>query len=119
MPEDIEPTPLPTNPTTVADLLPHLPLPYDYASQYACVFSEAFAQRLEEVQVDAGQFRVSATPLTDGRYCIRGAILSEVGPSGLYRNGFLLLDASQFDQIDLVPWADAVALMPQPDPEPV
>lgn len=118
MPEEIEPQPLPKNPTTVADLLPHLPVPYDYASQYACVFSEAFATRLEEVQQDAGQFRVSATPLTDGRYCIRGAILSEV-PNGLYHSGFSQLDYSQFDQIDLLPWADAVALMPQPDPEPV
>ena len=112
MPDDIEPTPLPENPQTVADVLPHLPLPYEYASQYACVFSAAFADRLLEVQEEATQFRVTPRELTDGRFMIRGAIMSEVGPSGLYRDGFALLDSTQFDQIDLMAWDDAVALLP-------
>jgi hypothetical protein len=50
MPDDIEPPPLPENPQTVADLLPFLPVPYDYAKQYACVFSQELADRLNEVQ---------------------------------------------------------------------
>jgi hypothetical protein len=32
MPDIDEPLPLPTNPQTVADLLPHLPIPYDYGA---------------------------------------------------------------------------------------
>jgi hypothetical protein len=47
---DIEPPLLPENPQTVADLLPHLPVPYDYCRQYACVFSQELADRLIEVQ---------------------------------------------------------------------
>lgn len=117
MPDDIdEPLPLPENPATVADLLPHLPLPYDYARQYACVFSAELADRLTAVQAEnPEQFRVTPLALTDGTFMIRGAILSEV-PNGLYGGNFQRLDASRFDEIALVPWADAVALLPQPDP---
>jgi hypothetical protein len=48
---------------------------------------------------------------------IRGAILSEV-PNGLYAEGFAMLDPGRFDEIALVPFADALALLPQPDPLP-
>ena len=115
MPDDIEPPSLPENPQTVADLLPHLPVPYDYCRQYACVFSQELADRLNEVQAsNPQQFRVSPLALTDGRYMIRGAILSEV-PNGLYAEGFAMLDPGRFDEIALVPWADCVALLPQPE----
>ena len=117
MPDDIEPTPLPENPATVADLLPHLPVPYEYAKQYACVFSKELADRLVEVQAqNPEQFRVTPLALTDGTFMIRGAILSEV-PNGLYGGNFARLDASRFNEISLVPWADAMALRPQPDSE--
>ena len=115
---DIDPLPLPENPQTVADLLPFLPLPYDYAKAYACVFSQELADRLIEVQAaNPQQFRVSPLALTDGRYMIRGAILSEV-PNGLYAEGFAMLDSRRFNEIALVPFADALALLPQPDPLP-
>ena len=116
MPDDIDPVPLPENPQNVAELLPFLPLPYAYAKQYACVFSQELADRLVEVQAEnPAQFRVTPLPLTDGTFMIRGAILSEV-PNGLYGGNFARLDASRFDEINIVPWADAVALLPQPDP---
>jgi len=117
MPDIDEPLPLPDNPATVAELLPHLPVPYEYARQYACVFSAELADRLVEVQAEnPEQFRVTPLALTDGTFMIRGAILSEV-PNGLYGGNFARLDASRFDEISLVPWAEAVALLPQPDPE--
>ena len=117
MPDIDDPQPLPENPQTVAEVLPYLPLPYDYAKQYACVFSEELADRLVEVQAEnPQQFRVTPLALTDGTFMIRGAILSEV-PNGLYGGNFARLDASRFDEISLVPWAEAVALLPQPDPE--
>ena len=116
MPDIDEPLPPPENPATVAELLPHLPVPYHYAKQYACVFSAELADRLTTVQAEnPEQFRVTPLAMTDGRYLIRGAILSEV-PGGLYGGNFARLDASRFDEISLVPWADAVALLPQPDP---
>ena len=116
MPDDIDPAPLPENPATVADLLPHLPAPYDYAKQWACVFSAELADRLTTVQAEnPEQFRVTPLAMTDGRYLIRGAILSEV-PGGLYGENFARLDASRFDEIALIPWDEAVALLPQPEP---
>ena len=112
---DIDPLPLPENPQTVADLLPFLPLPYDYAKAYACVFSQELADRLIEVQAaNPQQFRVSPLALTDGRYMIRGAILSEV-PNGLYAEGFAMLDTGRFNEIALIPFADALALLQQPE----
>ena len=113
MPDEVV---LPEAPATVAELLPFLPLPYDYAKQWACVFSEELADRLVEIQqANPIQFRVTPLALTDGRYMIRTAILSEC-PNGLYGENFARLDASRFDEISLVPWAEAVALLPQPDP---
>jgi hypothetical protein len=80
------------------------------AKQYACVFSQELADRLNEVQAsNPQQFRVSPLALTDGRYMIRGAILSEV-PNGLYAEGFAMLDPGRFDEIALIPFADALAL---------
>jgi len=61
------------------------------------------------------QFRVTPLALADGTYMIRGAILSEV-PNGLYGGNFARLDASRFNEISLVQWAEAMALLPQPDP---
>jgi hypothetical protein len=116
MPDDIDPVPLPENPATVAELLPHLPVPYDYCKQWACVFSAELADRLTTVQAEnPEQFRVTPLALTDGTFMIRGAILSEV-PNGLYGGNFQRLDASRFDEIALVQLAEAVALLPQPDP---
>ena len=68
MPDEIDPPPLPSDPQTVADLLPFLPVPYAYAKAYACVFSQELADRLNEVQAaNPQQFRVSPLALTDGR----------------------------------------------------
>ena len=118
MPDIDEPQPLPENPTTAAELLPFFPLPYDYAKQWACVFSAELAGRLEAVQAESPQqFRVSPIALTDGTYMIRGAIMSEVGIVGYYADYFQHLDTSRFGEISIVPWADAVALLPVSDPE--
>ena len=117
---DIDPVPqqLPENPTTAAELLPFFPLPYDYAKQWACVFSAELAERLESVQNEnPKQFRVSPIALTDGTYMIRGAIMSEVGLVGYYADYFQHLDTSRFGEISIVPWATAVALLPVSDPE--
>lgn len=98
---------------TVADLLPSLPLAYDEARQYGLVFDAALAQRLAQVQAETPS-RHYARPvaLTDGRYLLCGDLLSEVGAGGLYAQGFAKLDAARFDEIEVMPWADAVALLP-------
>ena len=101
---------------TVADLLPRLPLSYDEGRQYGLVFGAALAQRLAEVQAEhPTQFVAKPAPLTDGRFLLCGDLLSEV-PNGLYGVGFQHLDAGRFDEIEVMAWADAVALLPPPTP---
>jgi hypothetical protein len=71
MPDIDEPLPLPANPQTVADLLPHLPIPYDYGRQYGMVFGQELADRLAEVQAEnPTQHVASPVQMTDGRYLL-------------------------------------------------
>jgi len=108
---------LPESPATVLELLPYLPLPADYAGQWGLVFGADLAVRLAEVQAERpSQHYARPTLLTDGRYLLGGDLLSEV-PTGLYGPGFNHLDATRFDEISVMPWADAVALIPAPPPE--
>jgi hypothetical protein len=104
---------------TVADLLPSLPLIYADAKQYGLVFGADLAARLAEVQAaNPSQHYASPVLLNDGRYLLCGDLLSEVGPGGLYAQGFAALNPTRFDEIEVIPWADAVAMIPQlPVPE--
>ena len=114
MPEEIT---LPESPATVAELLPYLPLPGNYAAQFGMIFGADLAARLAEVQAEhPSQHYATPTRLINGSYLLRGVLLSDVGPNGLYGENFARLDASRFDEIALMPWAEAVALLPQPDP---
>lgn len=101
---------------TVADLLPSLPLDYEAGRQYGLVFSADLANRLAEVQANAlSQHYASPVLLADGRYLLCGDLLSEVGARGLYASGFAKLNPTRFGEIVVLPWADAVALLPQPE----
>lgn len=120
MPDELDPqpTPPPANPTTLAELLPFLPVSYEYGQQFGMVYSQELADRLEEVQAEEPtQFIAKGVLLTDGRYLLTADILSEC-PLGLYRVGFGKLDPSRFSEIEVMPIADALALLPQPEPEP-
>jgi hypothetical protein len=120
MPDDLDPqpTPPPANPTTLAELLPYLPVSYEYGQQFGMVYSQELADRLEEVQAEEPtQFVAKGVALTDGRYLLTADILSEV-PSGLYRVGFSKLDPARFSEIAIMPIADAMALLPVPEPMP-
>ena len=104
---------------TLADLLPQLPLSAEYGRQYAVMFSASLRDRLIEVQQQYGSSSFSvfpAGPLTDGRYYHCADILSEVGLGGIYAAGFAHLDSSRFDEIEVIPLADALALLPPEEP---
>ena len=103
---------------TVADLLPLLPMPYGDASKLGLVFDAALAQRLSDVQAETpSQHYARPVALADGRYLLCGDLLSEVGPGGLYAQGFAKLDAGRFGEIAVMPLSQAVALLPvQPSP---
>lgn len=97
---------------TLADLT--LPVSYEWASGYALVFGPSLAQRLAEVQAEHGDPRhtPAARPLTNGKFMLSADILTECLPGGIMYAGFSRLDAARFDEIEVVPYAQAVALLP-------
>lgn len=101
---------------TLADLLVS-PRPLAELRTLAILFSAELRDRLVAVQAKYGrpEFTVfPAGPTTDGRYYHCADILAEAQPDGIYGAGFAHLDASRFDEVEVVPIADAMALMPQP-----
>jgi hypothetical protein len=97
---------------TLADVT--LPVAYSWGVSHALVFGVALAQRLAEVQGQHGDPRHVPAPrtLTDGRFMLTADILTECLPGGLVYGGFSQLDAGRFDEIAVVPLADALALLP-------
>jgi hypothetical protein len=96
---------------TLAALLAAMPTDL---SGLALVFDQQLRDRLVSVQSEYGDPRFTAYPaaLSDGRYMHLAGILRECQPGGLYHAGFSQLDAARFDEIEVVPLADAVALLP-------
>lgn len=96
---------------TLADLLADMPPPAEL-TQLALVFSEELRDRLVAVQAEYGDPKFTAYPaaLSDGRYMHQASILAGCQPGGVYHAGFSHLDASRFDEIEVMPWGDAVAL---------
>jgi hypothetical protein len=102
---------------TLSDLT--LPVSYEWGVARALLFDAALGQRLGEVQAQHGDPRHVPSPrrLTDGRFMLTADILTECVPGGLVYGGFSQLDAARFDEIEVVPMAEAVALLPvEPSP---
>jgi hypothetical protein len=97
---------------TLADIT--LPVSYSWGVAHALVFDVALAQRLAEVQGQHGDPRHVPAPrmLTDGRYMLTADILTECLPGGLVYGGFSRLDAGRFNEIEVVPLAEALPLLP-------
>lgn len=97
---------------TLADV--SLPVTYEWGVAHALVFGTTLAQRLAEVQAEHGDPRHRPAPrrLTDNRYMLTADILTECVPGGLVYGGFSQLDAARFNEIAVVPIAEAVALLP-------
>ena len=97
---------------TLADIT--LPVTYEWGVAHALVSGPALAQRLAEVQGQHGDPRHVPAPrlLTDGRWMLAADILTECLPGGLVYGGFSQLDAGRFDEIAVVPIAEALALLP-------
>jgi hypothetical protein len=97
---------------TLADV--SLPASYEWGVAHALVFDAALAQRLADVQSQHGDPRHVPAPqaLSDGRYFLTADILTECLPGGLVYGGFSQLDAGRFDEIEVVPLAQVLALLP-------
>ena len=101
---------------TLADLITQ-PISYETARDLAIVLTPEQAATLGAIQAQYGNPRHVAAPvaLTDGRLMLCADLLTETGPGGLYAQGFAHLPAELFPQVQIIPMADAVALIPQPE----
>jgi hypothetical protein len=101
---------------TLGDLT--LPISYADARQHALVFDVALAERLAEIHAEHGSQKCVPVPrqMTDGRLMLCADVLTEVGPGGLLEGMWAAADKQVLAQaVTVMPWADAVALLP-PDP---
>jgi hypothetical protein len=102
---------------TLADLT--LPISYEAAKGYALVFTPALAGRLAELHAEHGSPNCVPMPrvLTDGRLMLCGDILTEIEPGGLLHAMWEAADkAVLWQAVEVMPWADAVALLPPDEP---
>ena len=98
---------------TLGDLT--LPISYADAKALALVFTPALAGRLAELHAEHGSTNCVPMPrvLTDGRLMLCGDILTEVMPGGLLAGMWAAADqAVLLPNVTVIPWADAVALLP-------
>jgi hypothetical protein len=97
---------------TLADVT--FPVAYEWGVAHALLFDASLAQRLGEVQAEHGDPRHVPSPrlLTDERYMLTADILTECVPGGLVYGGFSQLDSGRFGEIEVVPLAEALALLP-------
>lgn len=101
---------------TLRDLT--LPISYEAARQYALVFTPTLAQRLAELHAIHGSTKCVPMPrvLTDGRLMLSADILTEVMPGGLLADMWAAADkAVLLPSVDVIPWDDAVAMLPRDD----
>ena len=100
---------------TLADL--PLPISYADAQAWALVFTPQLAARLAELHGLHGSTNAVPMPrtLTDGRLMLSADILTEVMPGGMLHAMWVHADqAVLLPAVEVVPIADAVALLPQP-----
>lgn len=96
---------------TLAELVDRLPLPYEEAVGYGLVFPAAVADAIASAQAEnPTQFLAMPRTTTDGRYLLCGDLLTEL-PYGLYWP-LATIDPALFLQVLVVPWAEAVGLLP-------
>ena len=94
-----------------------LPISYADARGLALVFTPQLAGRLAELHAQHGSPNCVPMPrvLTDGRLMLSADILTEVMPGGLLADMWAAADKEVLlPAVEVVPIADALALMPQP-----
>ena len=102
---------------TLADLT--FPVSLADARGLALVFTLQLAGRLAQLHAQHGSRNCVPSPrtLTDGRLMLSADVLTEVMPGGLLARMWEAADKSVLlPAVEVIPWADAVALLPQDAP---
>jgi hypothetical protein len=103
---------------TLADLIQQ-PVSYETAKELAIILTADQAAQLAAIQAEYGDPRHVASPvdLVDGRKMLCADLLTEVGPGGMYATGFGFLPTELFPQVAVLPMAEVLPLLPQPEEE--
>jgi hypothetical protein len=99
-----------------------LPISYAAARGLALVFTPQLAGRLAELHGEHGSPNCVPVPrtLTDGRLMLSADVLTEIEPGGLLHAMWQAADQAVLGAgVEVMPWADAVALLPPDPPMPV
>jgi hypothetical protein len=90
----------------------------DQAKDYGLVLPQAAYDAILAAQQQRPNARHRAAPVAtaDGRWVLCADLLREIGPGGLYHDGFELLPQQLFTSVEVVSWDEAVALLPVPEP---
>jgi hypothetical protein len=102
---------------TLADI--SLPITYAWGVQHALVFSPDLADRLAQLHAAYGQpdCVASPVPLADGRLMLTADILTATEPGGYLHAMWEAADkAVLLPAVEVVPLADALALLPADSP---
>jgi hypothetical protein len=102
---------------TLADLLINIP-PISELQQLALVFSSEVNTVLVNTLATLSptrQHQIKAIQLVDGRWLLSADILSEIGETGIFKDGFTALPQEYFPQVDVIPWDEARLLLPVSD----
>jgi hypothetical protein len=104
---------------TLSDIT--LPITYEWGREHALVFSQSLAARLSELHAEHGRPDCRATPvlLSDGRLMLAADILIATEPGGYLHEMWANADMGVLlPSVEVVPLADALALLPE-SPSPV
>lgn len=100
---------------TLADVT--LPISYEWGAAHALLFSPALAQRLAELHAEHGSVNCIPVPraLVDGRLMLSADLLTEVNEGGLLHGMWQAADKNVLNaEVEVMPWAEAVAMLPPP-----
>jgi hypothetical protein len=91
-------------------------LPVDFDPKtYGLVFDEAIYAALLNVQATDARHRITPIQLTDGTWATNADVLTEA-TDGVFEPIFSQLPTELAAQVTVVNWADALALLPEPEP---
>ena len=58
------------------------------------------------------QHQIQSISLIDNRWLLSADILSEIGETGIFKDGFTALPQEYFSQVDVIPMSEAILLLP-------
>jgi hypothetical protein len=90
----------------------------DDLREYGLVMPEAVRNSLIQKQDEANitRHRVSPVALTNGDWALNADVLSEAHEGGLFCH-VELLDPENIAQVQVMPWADVLDMLPEPEIE--